>query len=136
MIYAALVNLDKPKPAVYLLWKKTIRPEYLISLLDGKRYKMLRRHLLANGLTPEAYRERYDLPKDYPMMASAYREQRSALARESSLGRKRQGADDAAVVETGEAPGVVEPAAAAPTDEQASAAPAPRKRGAPTGKED
>ena len=68
------------------------------------------------------------------MVAPAYSERRSALARESGLGRKQQSAASPAAVETDQAPSVVEPAAAAPTDEQASAAPAPRKRGRPPGK--
>ena len=68
------------------------------------------------------------------MVAPAYSERRSALARESGLGRKQQSAASPAAVETDQAPSVVEPAAAAPTDEQASAAPAPRKRGRPSRK--
>ena len=81
---------DKPKPAVDLPWKKTIKPDYLISLVDGRQYKTLRRHLSVNGLTPDEYRARYDLPRDYPMVAASYSEQRSALALSFGLGRQDQ----------------------------------------------
>ena len=57
-------------------------------MIDGKPYKTLRRHLSTNGLTPEQYRERYNLKADYPMVAPAYSEARRAMAKKIGLGRK------------------------------------------------
>jgi predicted transcriptional regulator len=62
--------------------------EHIISLIDGKPYKTLRRHLATNGLSPAEYRERYGLKADYPMVAPAYSESRSAMAKTIGLGRK------------------------------------------------
>ncbi|GAA0298035.1 MucR family transcriptional regulator [Sphingomonas oligophenolica] len=62
--------------------------EHLISLIDGKPYKTLRRHLSTHGLTPEEYRARYYLKADYPMVAPAYSEARRAMAKKIGLGRK------------------------------------------------
>lgn len=62
--------------------------EHLISMIDGKPYKTLKRHLATNGLTPAEYRERYKLPRDYPMVAPAYSEHRRAVAAKLGLGRK------------------------------------------------
>ncbi|WP_256213373.1 MucR family transcriptional regulator [Sphingobium sp. YR768] len=62
--------------------------EHIISMLDGKPYKTLKRHLATNGLTPAEYRERYNLPKDYPMIAPAYSEHRRAVAQQLGLGRR------------------------------------------------
>jgi len=62
--------------------------EHIISMLDGKPYKTLKRHLATNGLTPAEYRERYKLPRDYPMVAPAYSEHRRAVAAKLGLGRK------------------------------------------------
>ena len=67
--------------------KKSITPDALISFIDGKRYKTLKRHLTKHGLDPAAYRERYGLPVDYPTTAASYSEARSALARSLGLGR-------------------------------------------------
>jgi predicted transcriptional regulator len=58
---------EKPEPAVSI--RKSITPDFLISLEDSKRYKTLRRHLTGRGLTPEQYREKWGLPRDYPMVA-------------------------------------------------------------------
>jgi predicted transcriptional regulator len=69
--------------------KTTITPDYLVSLEDGRRYKTLARHLSSRGLTPDAYRARWGLPSDYPMIAATYREQRAALAKSIGLGRTR-----------------------------------------------
>ncbi len=78
---------DKPQPAVVV--KKSITPDYIICLEDGKRLKMLKRHLMTSfGLTPQAYRERWGLPADYPMVAPKYAAQRSALAKKIGLGTK------------------------------------------------
>jgi len=62
--------------------------EHIISMLDGKPYKTLKRHLAVNGLTPAEYRERYNLPMDYPMVAPAYSEQRRIVAQKLGLGRR------------------------------------------------
>ncbi|KUM25214.1 transcriptional regulator [Mesorhizobium loti] len=75
------------KPAVNP--KKSVFPDYIISLEDGKKYKSLKRHLAtSHGLTPDEYRARWGLPKDYPMVAPSYSATRSALAKSLGLGRK------------------------------------------------
>lgn len=63
--------------------------EHIISMLDGKPYRTLTRHLSTNGLTPDEYRARYNLPKLYPMTAPAYSEQRREMAKRLGLGRKQ-----------------------------------------------
>ncbi|MFE1603265.1 MucR family transcriptional regulator [Methylobacterium sp. ID0610] len=78
------VKLDPPVPI-----KKSVTPDYLISLEDGRQYKSLKRHLTTRGLTPEQYREKWGLPYDYPMVAANYAAQRSELAKTIGLGRKR-----------------------------------------------
>jgi predicted transcriptional regulator len=70
--------------------KKTVTPDSIISLEDGKPYKSLRRHLGRRGLTPEQYRQKWSLPPDYPMVAANYAAQRSELAKSIGLGRPRQ----------------------------------------------
>jgi predicted transcriptional regulator len=70
--------------------KRSISRDALISFEDGKSYKTLKRHLTTRGLTPERYREKWGLPKDYPMVAPDYAERRSALARAIGLGRSSQ----------------------------------------------
>jgi predicted transcriptional regulator len=83
-----------PTPAVPV--KKSITPDYLISLEDGRKYKSLKRHLSTRGLTPDEYRAKWGLPKDYPMVAASYSAQRSSLAKSLGLGRARAGgAEDA-----------------------------------------
>ncbi len=78
---------EKPQPAVPI--KKSITPEYLVCLEDGKKLKMLKRHLkTAYDMTPEQYRERWGLPADYPMVAQKYAERRSELAKQIGLGTK------------------------------------------------
>ncbi|MDB5558985.1 MAG: transcriptional regulator, MucR family, partial [Enterovirga sp.] len=69
--------------------KKSITPDYLISLEDGRQYKSLKRHLSGRGLTPEQYRTKWGLPADYPMVAPSYAKQRSELAKALGLGRPR-----------------------------------------------
>ena len=78
----------KPTPAIPI--KKSITPDFLISLEDGKRYKSLKRHLTGRGLTPAQYREKWGLPADYPMVAPNYAARRSELARSMGLGQKRR----------------------------------------------
>jgi predicted transcriptional regulator len=78
---------EKPVPAVPI--KKSVTPDYIISLEDGRQYKSLKRHLTGRGLTPADYRAKWGLPHDYPMVAANYAAQRSALAKSIGLGRKR-----------------------------------------------
>ncbi|GBR55901.1 MucR family transcriptional regulator [Gluconobacter sphaericus] len=78
---------ERPQPAVPI--KRSVFPDYIICLEDGKKLKMLKRHLQsAYDMTPEQYRERWGLPSDYPLVAPNYAQRRSALAREIGLGRK------------------------------------------------
>lgn len=80
---------EKPKPAVNP--KRSITDEYIICLEDGKKFKSLKRHLMTHyNMTPEQYREKWDLGVDYPMVAPRYAQARSALAKEMGLGRKRK----------------------------------------------
>ncbi len=88
--------------------KSLASKDHIISMIDGKPYKTLRRHLATNGMTPAEYRERYGLKPDYPMVAENYSESRRAMAKKIGLGRK---------------PGARKTEAA-----PAEAAPAPRKR--------
>ncbi len=78
-------------PAVSI--RRSITPEYLICLDDGKRFKSLRRHLKSHGLTPEQYRQKWGLPQSYPMVAPNYAAARSALAKKLGLGRKANGTE-------------------------------------------
>lgn len=68
--------------------RKSITGSHIISFIDNKPYRSLKRHLSTNGYTPESYRERFGLPKDFPMVAPDYAAQRSALAKSMGLGRK------------------------------------------------
>jgi predicted transcriptional regulator len=81
---------EKPVPAVPI--KKSVTAEAIISLIDGRRYKSLKRHLTGQGLTPAEYRERFGLPRDYPMVAPSYAAKRSELAKASGLGQARRNA--------------------------------------------
>lgn len=78
--------------------------DFLISLIDGKPYKTLRRHLSTHGLTPEQYRERYNLKPDYPMVAESYSEARREMAKKIGLGAKGRGAKAAAASAAAPAP--------------------------------
>jgi predicted transcriptional regulator len=78
---------ERPQPAVSV--KKSIQPDYIVCLEDGKKLKMLKRHLkTAYNMTPEQYRERWGLQPDYPMVAPNYARQRSRLAKEIGLGTR------------------------------------------------
>lgn len=101
---------DKPTPAQI---RKSITPDALISFIDGKPYKTLKRHLSRNGLTIEQYRERYGLPRDYPSTAASYSAQRSELARSLGLGQQRR-KSSAPVEEPEPAPAVQEEPAEKP----------------------
>ena len=82
------VEAEKPQPPVSI--RKSVTPDFLISLEDGKPYKSLKRHLTTLGLTPQAYREKWGLPLDYPMVAASYALKRSELAKSMGLGEKRK----------------------------------------------
>lgn len=95
-VHSALVALGGPKPEPQaekpvprIAIKKTVTPDYLISLEDGRHYKSLKRHLSGRGLTPAEYRDKWGLPHDYPMVASSYAAKRSELAKSIGLGRKK-----------------------------------------------
>ena len=93
-------TLGKEEPETFTpavsMRKSLASPAHIISLIDGKQYKTLKRHLMAHGLTPEAYRSRYNLPANYPMVAPAYGEHRRNIARQSGLGNRRPAVEDAA----------------------------------------
>jgi predicted transcriptional regulator len=81
---------EKPQPAVPV--KKSIFADYIICLEDGKKLKMLKRHLkTAYNLSPDQYRDRWGLPPEYPMVAPSYAKQRSSLAKKIGLGTKPRG---------------------------------------------
>jgi predicted transcriptional regulator len=101
-VHAALRNSGQPAPqheeaklTPAISIRKSITPDHLISLEDGKQYKSLKRHLGKLGLTPEAYREKWGLPRDYPMVAANYAAKRSELARSMGLGQRRSKAAQA-----------------------------------------
>jgi predicted transcriptional regulator len=87
-------QVEAKTPAVSI--RRSITPDFLICLDDGKRFKSLRRHLAGLGMTPAQYREKWNLPSDYPMVAPKYAAQRSALAIKIGLGqiRRKAGARD------------------------------------------
>ena len=94
-IYNSLANIGnapvapaaRPQPAVSI--KRSVQPDYIVCLEDGKKLKMLKRHLkTAYNMSPEAYRERWKLSSDYPMVAPNYAQQRSRLAKQIGLGTR------------------------------------------------
>ncbi|QYE33521.1 MULTISPECIES: MucR family transcriptional regulator [Sphingosinicellaceae] len=94
-VHAALARLGtqvepekvQQDPAVSI--RASVKPDYLVCLEDGKKLKMLKRHLMTSyGMTPDGYRAKWKLPADYPMVAPAYAEQRRSLAIKIGLGRK------------------------------------------------
>jgi predicted transcriptional regulator len=95
-VHAALQSLaapkqaepEKPEPRISI--RKSVTPDFLISLEDGKPYKTLNRHLGKLGLKAEEYRAKWGLPADYPMVAPSYAAKRSELARSSGLGQMRR----------------------------------------------
>jgi predicted transcriptional regulator len=98
-VYSSLNNLGNaasapvqevvaPVPAVSI--KKSVTPDYIICLEDGKQFKSMKRHLASKfGMTPDDYRRKWNLPSDYPMVAAGYSSKRSALALSLGLGRKK-----------------------------------------------
>lgn len=97
-VHAALVRVvggpveapqEAPKPAVPI--KRSVTPDYIVCLEDGKKFKSLKRHLRTQyGMTPEQYREKWSLAADYPMVAPNYAKARSELAKEMGLGQQRR----------------------------------------------
>ncbi|MDH3239130.1 MAG: MucR family transcriptional regulator [Alphaproteobacteria bacterium] len=84
---APATHADRPQPAVPI--KRSVTPDYIVCLEDGRKLKMLKRHLkTAYNMTPEEYRERWGLQADYPMVAPNYARQRSNLAKKIGLGTK------------------------------------------------
>ena len=80
---------EKPQPAVPI--RRSVTPDYIVCLEEGRKLKMLKRHLAtAYGMTPEEYREKWGLPADYPMVAPNYAKQRSYLAKKIGLGKRRE----------------------------------------------
>ena len=96
-IYSSLNSLNSQsskktsetlKPAISI--RRSITPDYIVCLEDGKKLKMLKRHLRASyGMSPDDYRAKWGLPPDYPMVAPNYAEQRSSFAKKIGLGRKK-----------------------------------------------
>lgn len=110
-VYAALSGLGtqavpekvQQEPAVSV--RSSIKPDYIVCLEDGKKLKMLKRHLMTSyGLTPDAYRAKWNLPADYPMVAPSYAERRRSLAIRIGLGNKRPVEAPAATPEPAPAP--------------------------------
>jgi predicted transcriptional regulator len=89
---AAEQTPERPQPAVPI--KKSVTPDYIVCLEDGKKLKMLKRHLkTAYGMTPEEYRDRWGLSADYPMVAPNYAQHRSELAKKIGLGTRERRRD-------------------------------------------
>ncbi len=97
-VFSSLANLgdapavveERPVPAVSI--RGSVKPDYIICLEDGKKLKMLKRHLMTRyGMTPDDYRAKWGLPADYPMVAPNYAEQRRSLAKQIGLGTKGRG---------------------------------------------
>jgi predicted transcriptional regulator len=97
-VHAGLVKIangaahseEPPAPTAAVTIRKSVTPDYLICLDDGRKFKSLRRHLAGLGMTPEQYRAKWKLPDDYPMVAPNYAAQRSALAKKIGLGQLRK----------------------------------------------
>ena len=97
-VHAGLVKIangaahseEPPAPTAAVTGRKSVTPDYLICLDDGRKFKSLRRHLSVLGMTPEQYRAKWKLPDDYPMVAPNYAAQRSELAKKIGLGQFRK----------------------------------------------
>jgi predicted transcriptional regulator len=94
-VYGALASLGQPVPVVEKMpepavsIRSSVKPDHIVCLEDGKKLKMLKRHLMTHyNLTPDQYRQRWNLPADYPMVAPNYAEKRRDLAKKIGLGRK------------------------------------------------
>jgi predicted transcriptional regulator len=85
------MSAPEPKPEPKVPIRSSIKPDYIVCLEDGKRLKMLKRHLMTHyNMTPDQYRQKWGLATDYPMVAPNYAEQRRALAKSIGLGTKRR----------------------------------------------
>ena len=122
-VYRTVSSVDAPEPDTVIALqpavpvKKSVFPDFIVCLEDGKKLKTLKRHLHTSyGLTPDAYRRKWNLPRDYPMVAPNYASTRSALAKQIGLGRKAS-AD------------TVEPEIAEPDDSKITVVKARRARG-------
>ncbi|MGF7154981.1 Ros/MucR family transcriptional regulator [Novosphingobium gossypii] len=104
--------------------KSLSSPDHILSLIDGKPYKTLKRHLASNGLTPQQYRERYSLPASYPMVAPTFTARRREIAEQIGLGNRKQLA--------GKAAAAAEETTNAEVAKESAPATAPTKRSAPT----
>lgn len=132
-IHAALQGIGTPatepvvkqEPAVSI--RKSVTPDYIICLEDGKKFKSLKRHLQHFNLSPDEYRQKWNLPADYPMVAPNYAATRSALAKSIGLGRKAAVPIPAAA----EKPKRTARAAAATTPSTAVKSPVKKARKAP-----
>jgi predicted transcriptional regulator len=96
-VHAALVGISgasaapEPRPEPKVSIRSSVKPDYIVCLEDGKRLKMLKRHLMTHyGMTPDQYRQKWGLSSDYPMVAPNYAEQRRMLAKSIGLGTKRK----------------------------------------------
>ena len=133
--HAALKVIDAPeppapeepeyKPAVSVR-KSLSSDSHIISLIDGKPYQTLKRHLSKHGLTAEQYRERYGLPKTYPMVAKTYSETRRAIAAKLGLGRRVKGAQADAAPTEAPVSRVAEPQTDTPAKAKSSSVRAPK----------
>ena len=84
-------SAPEPKPEPKVSIRSSIRPDYIVCLEDGKKLKMLKRHLMTHyNMTPDQYRQKWGLSADYPMVAPNYAEQRRSLAKSIGLGTKRR----------------------------------------------
>ncbi|KMO35024.1 MucR family transcriptional regulator [Methylobacterium variabile] len=129
-VYASMSSLGQPAatpiedhkvtPAQI---RKSVTPDTITSFIDGKPYKSLKRHLTSNALTPDEYRQKYGLPRDYPMVAANYAAKRSELAKSLGLGQLRR--DRAAAKKAAEKRAKPDPVVTAPLDAK------PVRRGRP-----
>ncbi|WP_340316429.1 Ros/MucR family transcriptional regulator [Rhizorhabdus argentea] len=117
----------KQEPAVSI--RASIKPDYIVCLEDGKKLKMLKRHLMTHyQMTPGEYRAKWNLPADYPMVAPNYANQRKELALKIGLGQKRKAAPAPEPVASPKAAPAPKAAAARKAAAAAAAAPAPKTR--------
>jgi predicted transcriptional regulator len=122
----AVVAVEKQQP--FVAPKRSVFPDYIICLEDGRKLKTLKRHLRSTfGLSPEQYREKWGLPPEYPMVAPNYAEHRSRLAKQLGLGRKAAGEEEIAEVEVAAAPPPSPPVVVSAPEPRE-----PRRRGEPT----
>jgi predicted transcriptional regulator len=132
-VYSALTSLNssssvqapEQEPAVSI--RSSIKPDYLVCLEDGKKLKMLKRHLMTQyQMTPADYRAKWKLPADYPMVAPNYAAQRRKLAHEIGLGRKETGGRPAAAAAEAAPKAAAKPKAAPKAAAKPKAAPKPK----------